>query len=100
MGCGTAREKLENQMIVYKLARMNIQVEKEKELKKLEEIEGHSRPRRSYIPDYIDPAFAKEKKLYPRLNENKENLDDNKSKKRRKKVTEGDHGNKKKKKKK
>ena len=29
MGCGTAREKLENQMIVYKLARMNIQVEKE-----------------------------------------------------------------------
>ena len=63
MGCGTAREKLENEMMVYKLERMEIQMEKEKELKKLAEIEGHT-IERHFIPDYIDPEFAKEKRLY------------------------------------
>ncbi len=100
MGCGTAREKLEDQMMVYKLERMEIQMEKEKELKKLAEIEGHTIERHK-IPDYIDPKFAKEKRLYPEQIDNKENEDENKLKKTKsnKKVTE-DQGNKKKKKKK
>ena len=69
MGCGSAREKIEDEMMVYKLERMEIQMEKEKELKKLAEIEGHTIERHQ-IPDYIDPQFAKEKRLYPIQDEN------------------------------
>ena len=63
MGCSGAKEKIEDQMMLMKLARMEIQMEKEKELKKLSEMEG--KPiQRGVIPDYIDPVFAKEKNLY------------------------------------
>ena len=78
MGCGSAREKIEDEMMVYKLERMEIQMEKEKELKKLAEIEGRTIERHK-IPDYIDPEFAKEKKLY------EEYQDDQKSKKNKNK---------------
>ena len=61
MGCAGAREKIEDQMMALKLERMEIQMEKEKELKKLAEILGHT-VKRPIIPDYIDPKFAKEKK--------------------------------------
>ena len=114
MGCGTAREKLEDEMMVYKLERMAIQMEKEKELKKLAEIEGHP-IERSQIPDYIDPQFAKEKRLYIDPNENKDenknnnnnndnndNNNDNisiKRKKTNKKILDNENGKKKKKKK-
>ena len=77
MGCGSTREKIEDEMMVYKLERMEIQMEKEKELKKLAEIEGRTIERHK-VPDYIDPEFAKEKKLY-------EDNVDNKSKKRKSK---------------
>ena len=63
MGCGSPREKLEDLMMVYKLERMEVQMEKEKELRKLAEIEGHD-IERYLVPDYIDPQFAKEKRLY------------------------------------
>ena len=103
MGCGTAREKLEDEMMVYKLERMEIQMQKEKELKKLAEIEGHiiERPQ---IPDYIDPQFAKEKKLYPIQDENINNnaIKTDKSKKQKKtntKIVDNDANKKKKKKK-
>ena len=59
-------------MMVYKLERMDIQMQKEKELKKLAEIEGHV-IERSKVPDYIDPKFAKEKRLYPMDPDNKDN---------------------------
>ena len=78
MGCGSAREKIEDEMMVYKLERMEIQMEKEKELKKLAEIEGHTIERHN-IPDYIDPEFAKQRKLY------EEYQDDQKSKKNKNK---------------
>ena len=78
MGCGSAREKIEDEMMVYKLERMEIQMEKEKELKKLAEIEGHTIERHK-IPDYIDPEFAKQRKLY------KENKIENFTKKKDKK---------------
>ena len=63
MGCAGAREKIEDRMMLVKLERMEVQMEKEKELKKLSELEGHS-VKRSQIPDYIDPKFAKEKQIY------------------------------------
>ena len=63
MGCAGAREKIEDKMMLIKLERMEIQMEKEKELKKLAELEGHT-IKRSYVPDYIDPKFAKEKQIY------------------------------------
>ena len=63
MGCGGAKEKLEDQMMLVKLKRMEIQMEKEKELKKLSEIEGKP-VQRGIVPDYIDPEFAREKNLY------------------------------------
>ena len=79
MGCSSTREKIEDIMMVYKLQRMEIQMEKEKELKKLAEIEG--RPiERSIVPDYIDPEFAKERKL------NEKEQDENKSKKKKNKI--------------
>ena len=63
MGCAGAREKIEDQMMLMKLERMEVQMEKEKELKKLSEIEGHT-IKGQKIPDYIDPKFAKEKQIY------------------------------------
>ena len=66
MGCGSPREKIEDEMMVYKLERMEVQMEKEKELKKLAEIEGHT-IERHFVPDYIDPKFAKEKRLLNKM---------------------------------
>ena len=79
-------------MMVYKLERMEIQMEKEKELKKLAEIEGHTIERHK-IPDYIDPEFAKQRKLYE---ENK--IENFKKKKDKKPDNENDSQRKKKKK--
>ena len=63
MGCAGEREKIEDKMMLMKLERMEVQIEKEKELKKLSELEGHTIKRQN-IPDYIDPAFAREKHIY------------------------------------
>ena len=82
MGCAGAREKIEDKMMLMKLERMEVQMEKEKEPKKLEEIEGH-KIKRGHVPDYIDPKFAREKQIYDEDDddddeiENK-NTDDNK----------------------
>ena len=77
MGCSAPKEKLEDEMMLMKLKRMEIQMEKEKELKKLSEMEGKP-VQRGIVPDYIDPAFAKEKKLYdednPILNDKKTDI--------------------------
>ena len=63
MGCSGAKEKLEDQMMLAKLRRMEVQMEKEKEYKKLSEMEGKP-VQRGIVPDYIDPVFAKENNLY------------------------------------
>ena len=75
MGCGTPKEKVEDEMMVYKLERTEIQMEKEKELKKLAEIEGHT-IERYRVPDYIDPKFAKENRLYEVEKEDKDKDND------------------------
>ena len=61
MGGSSSRENIENKMSLIKLQRMEIQVEKEKELEKLSEMDGGSQIKRGEIPDYIDPEFAKQK---------------------------------------
>ena len=64
MGCTTEeKEKIQDQMMLMKLERMEVQMEKEKHIKRLSEIEG--KPiKLGNIPDYIDPEFAKEKNIY------------------------------------
>ena len=63
MGCSGAREKIEDKIMLLKLERTEIQMEKEKELNKLSELEGHTiKP--NQIPDYIDHNFAKIKIIY------------------------------------
>ena len=60
MGCG---HSMEDKVFLAKLDRLEIQVKKEKELKKLSEMEGKP-VKRGIVPDYIDPVFAKERNLY------------------------------------
>ena len=67
---------------------MEIQMEKEKELKKLSEIEGKP-VKRGIVPDYIDPVFAREKKILNKENEKKD-LKNNKEKgEDKKKIKDG-----------
>ena len=62
MGCSGEAQAVKDQMMLLKLKRMEIQMEKEKEIKKLSDIEG--RPiKAGIIPDYIDPEFAREQNL-------------------------------------
>ena len=62
MGCAGDVQTVKDQMMILKLQRMEVQMAKEKEIKKLSEIDG--RPIKSgNIPDYIDPEFAKEKNI-------------------------------------
>ena len=72
MGCAGAREKIEDKMMLMKLERMEVQMEKEKRLKQLSELEGHA-IKRNHIPDYIDPKFAREKQLYDDDDEDDDN---------------------------
>jgi hypothetical protein len=101
MGCSTTREKIEDKMMVYKLERMEIQMEKEKELKKLAEIEGHT-VERHQIPDYIDPDFARERKLHEKDKDKEKENEKGKNKKKKDKdsKTDGESSSQKKKKKK
>ena len=56
MGCGNAREKLENEMIMMKLQRIGIQMERQNQVKLLEGIDGR-KIKVPNIPDYIDSKF-------------------------------------------
>ena len=56
MGCGSAKEKLENEMIMAKLQRIGIQMERQNQLKLLENIDGR-KINVPNIPDYIDSKF-------------------------------------------
>ena len=81
MGCTNDRQKIEDKMGLIKLERMEIQAMKEKEYKKLSELEG--RPvQRKFIPDYIDPEFAKEKHITTDYAIDLNNLDEIKNKKK------------------
>ena len=63
MGCTTPKEKIEDQMMQIKLLRMEIQMERENKVNQLSQMEGR-KITYQHIPDYIDPQFAAEKKIY------------------------------------
>ena len=56
MGCGTAQEKLEDEMLNLKISRIELQMERYKQIQMLKETQGKEiiTPK---IPDYIDPKF-------------------------------------------
>ena len=60
MGCGTSKEKIENEMIQMKMARSEIQMERFNQMKLLKEIDG-TELKAPIIPDYIDENFLKDK---------------------------------------
>ena len=63
MGCSSAREKIEDQMLQIKMLRMEIQMERENNINQLQEMEKRKITHPD-IPDYIDPKFALQKKIY------------------------------------
>ncbi len=72
MGCGSAKEKLENEMILAKLQRIGIQMERQNQIKLLENIDGR-KINVPNIPDYIDTKFQI-KLSNKHLSNNNENL--------------------------
>ena len=60
MGCGNTKEKIENEMMEIKIARIELQMERYKDLQLLKDMDGKE-IKRSTIPDYIDQEFLKEK---------------------------------------
>ena len=77
MGCGNAREKLENEMIMMKLQRIGIQMERQNQVKLLEGIDGR-KIKVPNIPDYIDAKSLvrnkSDKKKFRRLTNRKKLL--------------------------
>ena len=71
MGCSSQREKLENEMMNVQIMRLEVQMEKYNLLKKLSEIDNQKFEHINVIPDYIDPKFAVEKKIYIKNNSDK-----------------------------
>ena len=81
MGSSSSREEIENKMILIKLKRMEIQFQKEEELKKLADIDGKA-VKWTQVPDYIDPEFAKQKNLFMENCNTVKNNDENNEEKR------------------
>ena len=71
MGCSSQREKLENEMMNVQIMRLEVQMEKYNLLKRLSEIDNQKFEYINVIPDYIDPKFAVEKKIYIKNNSDK-----------------------------
>ena len=71
MGCSSQREKLENEMMNMQIMRLEVQMEKYNHLKRLSEIDNQKFECINVIPDYIDPKFAVEKKIYIKNNSDK-----------------------------
>ncbi len=63
MGCSGIQKNIENEMMLIEYERINLQLERMKTLKKLEEIDGIKR-KGNAIPDYLDPKFARNKKKF------------------------------------
>ena len=56
MGCENTKEKIEDQMMKIKMARIDLQMERMNQLELLKNIDGHQFKAPS-IPDYIDKKF-------------------------------------------
>ena len=59
MGCGNPKEKVEYEMMKMKMARIELQMERQKQLEKLKNIEGKEM-KTPEIPDSIDQNFINE----------------------------------------
>ena len=57
MGCGNSREKLENEMLDLKISRIEVQMERYKQMQLLKEKNGVE-VKSPEIPDYLDQKFA------------------------------------------
>ena len=58
MGCGNIKEKLEDEIMKAKLARIEVQYERQKQMELLKEIDGKDyKP--PIIPDYLTPTSIK-----------------------------------------
>ena len=83
MGCGNAREKIENEIMEIKIARIELQMERYNQLEKLKGIDGN-KINNPLIPDYIDQKFLKDylkkKSINISLNSNEEGKKRKKSK--------------------
>ena len=64
MGCGSMKEKIENEMIAMKMERVTIQMERKNQIKLLEEIDGR-KIIESKIPDYL-VATPEKNELIPK----------------------------------
>ena len=73
MGCSNPKEKIENEMLKMKMKRIELQMERYRELQKLKDIEGFER-KPPIIPDYIDPKYINSKN---KNNKNTQNLINN-----------------------
>ena len=60
MGCGNAREKLEYEMMMMKLERVGIQLERQNQIQLLEKIDG-KKMKLYEIPDYIETKELRKK---------------------------------------
>ena len=56
MGCGNPKEKVEDEMMKMKMARIELQMERHKQLQLLKKIDGCDM-KTPNIPDYIDQNF-------------------------------------------
>ena len=63
MGCSSAKEKIEDEMMDLQLIRTEIQMDRENLVNKLSEIEG-KKIEYKRIPDFICPEFASGKRIY------------------------------------
>ena len=59
MGCGNPKEKIEDQMMRLKMARIDLQMERQNQLEQLRNLGGPEMKTPS-IPDYIDQNFLKD----------------------------------------
>ena len=72
MGCGTSREKVENEILKIQMKRSEVQMERANQIKLLEEIGGTYKS--PSIPDYIDPENNNKNKRIPSSNNIKKQL--------------------------
>ena len=76
MGCDNTKEKIEDQMMKIKMARIELQMERMNQLELLKKIDGHQFKAPS-IPDYIDKKFLENyfsKMANSTINNNEETL--------------------------
>ena len=80
MGCGNPKEKIEDEIMKAKLERIALHMERMKQIKVLENIEGHP-IKCPIIPDYIADDFIlnKNKKQNEKNNDPSNNLNINNS---------------------